>query len=162
MRKLIMGALLILSGCRNMTAEGLVVDEGMPQEIQEAVIEAAHAWCEKGEEFCLDVAIGKDEGKGTFVRMAELQENGEGVAPCWENGKQTARGYSRLSPIEAPFIVLCWDKAGREEYRTTAMHEMGHVMSGREDHIEEGHLMDNVGSANFITDLDLSYVLWED
>lgn len=116
-----------LSGCGVQRLEGdVAIHPDFTEEETEQILEALQLWCEQTGA-CLEASI---------ARRAE----GVITPRCPQVLPEGARGRALLSYEAQPIICLT---SGRE-FRLVALHELGHAISGRSDHLEDG--IDVMGS----------------
>lgn len=141
--------LLLVSGCADMRPQQWLVDPELPMNTQNAIFLAAWAWCESDESACVEARVAQP-GQEPNVRAGE-QEGG--VAHCL------------TSPVGHPVILLgSYTLSQAQPYQQAiVMHEMGHALGGRSDHLPSGNVM---ATRSLITPelsaLDLAYVAGTD
>lgn len=109
----------------------------------EALLDAAHEWCEVSRDTCLPVRL--VDRDANVIRLRSLPRE-------WQQGSCAATHHStRGTRIEvAPDCELT---------ANLAKHEIGHALAGPTDHLPEpGHTMSRSGRANCITDQDAEFV----
>lgn len=124
MKALLTALALTLSGCSMVTGQTFYLD-GLSPEQTEASYEAAELWAEQG----IPVAITADRSEATGIIRNKDKKLCE-----------RSSGWTHQTVFARPIINICPGLSGKY-YREIIAHEMGHAVSGRDDHAEDGNIM---------------------
>lgn len=141
---------LLLSGCTYMPMDRIVIDDTLSPAVQGAFLDAAETWFLAVPSARVPVSIGSPAN----VMATDRETDPE----CKKHA-----AYTLQSPTEAPVIRVCNpDRYKPNNLKWLALHELGHALSGRGDHLGEGNVMvEDIESGErtlFPTAADIDYV----
>lgn len=147
-------SLLLLGGCGHREMTEIAISPDLLPAEQEASLLAAEEWFAAEPGLQVPVFIGS--GKNGSVVFSS------GGDKCETEG---AYLYTSLNTFKAPKIVLCprfrHEEPGNGLSLSDAIrHEIGHALSGRDDHLGKGHTMSfqTADMVDHLTSEDLAYV----
>lgn len=134
---------LVAGGCGFRAADEIVISPEFTPEQQEEIVSAADEWCEVAGA-CVPVSVG--EPANIVVAPADYCAG--------SGGARTNQG-----PTSDPTIEVCSKKVG-EYFRIVVLHELGHFLSGNDEHLGDDTAMcsNNLCASGRVTDKDVDYV----
>ncbi len=152
MKFFIIAGALLLGGCGFQRAEELRISEDFEPEQQEALIEAAEDWFASVPGSRIPIAITPDDEANVSPRL---------VDDMHEHCSSGAGAATRLHTFKRPHLSPCpgYNFSGTE-FRRAMAHEIGHALTGTDDHLEEvGHIMtlELYDTSERVTDKDVTF-----
>lgn len=143
-------------GCAIQTAETFAVSDEFSPEQLEAITAAAEEWCEKSSR-CPELFVVPAAEMGAISKSGRISIGTE--EQCYrERPDGTERfigGFTHMNPFSRPHIIMCkFD----ENFGVYVTHELGHALSGRNDHTHEGVMSAPWDKSTSLTSIDVDYV----
>lgn len=124
--------ILMVTGCGYRKAEEIAISPDFSNETQGVIVEAAEMLFSAVPEMRVPILISKDRGKGAVQPL-----------PTNSMCAKDAIANNKLTLTRAPVIAPCpgFDFS-QDEWVIIFAHELGHALTGTDDHIDEdGHVM---------------------